>query len=271
MKIAYLGPRGTFSEEAATRFYRGRDVEFVMCDTIPDVIEAVGENRADQAIVPLENTIEGTINMTIDSLVSFEDLYIQGEYILPVSLHLLSNPGARVSDITEVWSISPIFTQCRKYIRQRQFKTVQHDSSAFAAEALKRSGRADAAAIGSRALAGLLGLELAQESIQDNPHNQTRFIIVGKGMQQAQEDRKKTMFLITPGQDQPGLLSAILNVFTALGINLSWIESRPTARKLGVYRFFLEANQYCSEEKTAKAVIILETLGHEVRVLGRFD
>ncbi|MDQ0194584.1 prephenate dehydratase [Paenibacillus wynnii] len=270
MKIAYLGPKGTFSEEAATQYFNDDEVEFYMYDTIPDVIEAIGEYKVDKAIVPLENTIEGTINMTIDSLISFDKLFIEGEFILPVSLHLLANKGTNLSEIKEVWSISPILTQCRKYIRKRNIKSLQYDSSASAAATLKNIGRIDVAAIGSRSLANILDLNIIDWNIQDNADNQTRFIIISNN-KNTDTDLKKTMFVITPGQDQPGILSSILNVFTALVINLSWIESRPTARKLGVYRFFLEANNHCSEMTIKKAVTILETLGHEVRIIGRYN
>jgi len=270
MKIAYLGPHGTFSEEAAKQYFKTAEAAFHMFDTIPDVIEAIGVHGIDKAIVPLENTIEGTINMTIDSLISCDRLFIEGEFHLPVALHLLANKEAQLSDINEVWSISPILTQCRKYIRARSIKSLQHDSSASAATALKHSGRTDAAAIGSRTLANLLGLNIVEENIQDNNHNQTRFIVLSE-TNHVVGDYKKVMFIVTPDHDQPGVLSTILNVFTALAINLSWIESRPTANKLGHYRFILEANNYCNEVTVHKAVSILETLGHEVRVLGRYD
>lgn len=270
MKVAYLGPNGTFSEEAAVQYFNNEHVDFEMYDTIPDVVEAVGESLVDKAIIPLENTIEGTINMTIDSLISYEKLYIEGEYILPVSLHLLSNEQGNLEQIKEVWSISPILTQCRKYIRKRTIKSLQYDSSASAATALKRSGRTDAAAIGSRSLAQLMNLQIIDENIQDNPNNQTRFVIVSNDVS-TETNRTKTMFVITPGEDHPGILSAILNVFTALSINLSWIESRPTATKLGVYRFFLEANNHVNEDLMARAVTIIEALGHEVRILGRYN
>lgn len=270
MKVAYLGPKGTFSEEAAFEYFKNIEVEFHMYDTIPDVIDAVGELRVDKAIVPLENTIEGTINMTIDSLISFEKLYIEGEFTLPVSLHLLSNQDSNHSEIKEVWSISPILTQCRKYIRQHHYKSIQYDSSASAATALKNSARSDVAAIGSKPLANILNLNIIEWNIQDNPDNQTRFVIVSNQLNN-EADLMKTMFVITPGQEQPGVLSSILNVFTALSINLSWIESRPTARKLGTYRFFLESNNYCSETTISKAVTILEALGHQVWIIGRYN
>ncbi|MGF7050709.1 prephenate dehydratase [Paenibacillus sp. DS2015] len=270
MKVAYLGPEGTFSEEAAIQYFSKHEVEYYMFDAIPDVIEAVGEYKVDKAIVPLENTIEGTINMTIDTLISFDTLQIEGELTLPVSLHLLANKEAKLPEINEVWSISPILTQCRKYLRKRSMKSLQYNSSASAAAALKDSERMDVAAIGSSSLANLLNLNIMDWNIQDNLDNQTRFIIISNDAL-TEGDLIKTMFVITPGQDQPGVLSSILNVFTALAINLSWIESRPTTRKLGVYRFFLEANDNCSAMTIEKAVTILETLGHEVRIIGRYS
>lgn len=270
MKVAYLGPKGTFSEEAATEYFKDVEVEFYMYNTIPDVIDAVGEFQVDKAIVPLENTIEGTINMTIDSIISFKELFIEGELILPVSLHLLANKGTIHSEIKEVWSISPILTQCRNYVKRHHIKSLQYDSSASAALAVKSCGRTDVAAIGSRSLANILNLNIIDSNIQDNPENQTRFVIISNTINN-EPDLMKTMFAITPGQEHPGVLSSILNVFTALSINLSWIESRPTTRKLGVYRFFLEANSYCNETTIKKMVNILETLGHEVRIIGRYN
>lgn len=270
MKIAYLGPNGTFSEEAAFQYFQGQDVEFYRYDSIPDVVDAAGEQKVDKAIVPLENTIEGTINMTIDSLMNFENLSIEGEFILPVSLHLLSNGEARASDISEVWSISPILTQCRKFIRERKLKGVPFDSSASAASALKESGRLDAAAIGSSSLAELLDLTMVEQNIQDHSNNHTRFVVISS-LPSQELDSAKTMYVVTPGVEQPGVLSSILNVFSALSINLSWIESRPTATKLGTYLFFLESNNACNEQIVNKAVMILETLGHKVRILGRYS
>ncbi|MNN15854.1 Prephenate dehydratase [compost metagenome] len=119
-------------------------------------------------------------------------------------------------------------------------------------------------------MAALLDLDIIDWNILDHPNNQTRFIIIS-GQMNKDGDLKKTMFVITPDQEQPGVLSAILNVFTALNINLSWIESRPTAHQLGCYRFFLEANNDCNEMTINKAKTILETLGHHVRILGRYN
>ncbi|MNN44971.1 Prephenate dehydratase [compost metagenome] len=149
-------------------------------------------------------------------------------------------------------------------------KSLQFDSSASAAQTLKSSGRLDVAAIGSESLAALLDLDIIDWNIQDHPNNQTRFIIVSE-QANTKGNFYKTMFVITPDQEQPGVLSAILNVFTALNINLSWIESRPTAHKLGNYRFFLESNNDCDEMTINKARTILETLGHHVRILGRYN
>lgn len=270
MKAACLGPKGTFSEEAALRYYHGMDIEVELYETIPDVIEAIGERKVDQAIVPLENTIEGTIKWTIDSLLQYDQLSIISEYILPVSLHLMTNQIINPSDVREVWSISPILTQCRNYIRSHQMKNVPYDSSASAAHALKISGRMDIAAIGSNGLAKLLGLNVIDSNIQDNMDNETRFIVLRNHMN-TESRLQHTMFVVTPDQDQPGVLSNILNIFSALSINLSWIESRPTTRKLGRYRFFLESTHYCNKEQVDKAIIILQTLGCEVRILGRYN
>ncbi|URN93763.1 MAG: prephenate dehydratase [Candidatus Pristimantibacillus lignocellulolyticus] len=270
MKVAYLGPNGTFSEEAAKQYFIEDEVEFFLLNTIPDVIEAVGDSTVDKAIVPLENTIEGTINMTIDSIINYTNVFIEGELILPVSLHLLTNKDINRNDIKEVWSISPILTQCRAYLRNLNVKSLQYDSSAAAAFSLKNSDRDDVAVIGSKSLAKLLNLTIIDHNIQDNLDNETRFVIISNECP-INPFAAKTLFVVTPDQDQPGVLSAILNIFSALSINLSWIESRPTTKKIGVYRFFLESNNNCSELLINKAITILDTLGHDVRIIGRYD
>lgn len=268
MKVAYLGPHGTFSEEAAHRYFKGEDVVWLMCDSVPEVLEAVGEGLAAMGIAPIENAIEGTITMTVDSLL-VHDLYIQGEAILPVSLHLLAAADTRLEDIKEVWSIPPALAQCRKYVRELKAKTKHFDSTAGAAEAIKNADRHDVAAVASEYAGNLFGLQIIQRNIEESFENQTRFIIVSKD-KIAPQRAEKTMLQVTPSDEYTGVLSTILNVFSALSINLTWIESRPTKKKLGTYQFFLEAGAGVTHPSIEKAIAVLETFGHKVNVLGSF-
>lgn len=271
MRVAYLGPQGSFSEEAAFQYFTTENVEWYMCDTILEVLEAVAELKADKGIVPIENSIEGTINITMDGLLT-NNLFIVAEVIFPVSLHLLVTEGTLLNDIREVWSIPPALAQCKEYIRASKVKSRQFDSTSSAAQAVKKQRRRDIAAIASEAAARIFDLHIAKRGIQDNRENHTRFIVVSnRNENDFKQNNNKTMMLITPCEDRSGVLSSILNVFTALSINLTWIESRPTKKKLGTYRFFIEAEIGLNDTQTSKAITILKAFGHEVNVLGSYN
>lgn len=269
MKVGYLGPKGTFSEEAALRYFSNGDVDLQMYNSIFDVIEAVEKQDVDKGIVPIENAIEGTITMTTDGLIN-HNVWIEGEAVLPVKMHLLTLEGVRVEDIREVWSIAPALAQCRDFTKEIQAEIKHYSSTAQAAESILKTGRTDAGAIASEWAAKTFGLTIAKRDIHDYKGNSTRFLIVSKE-KTIDATPSKSMLLVTPTEDRPGLLAIILNVFSSLGINLTWIESRPTKRKLGTYRFFIQAQQGLHEEDLQKAITILETYGHNVRVLGSFN
>ncbi|RDU35721.1 prephenate dehydratase [Neobacillus piezotolerans] len=272
MKVAYLGPNGSFSEEAALKTFVDSTIDWQLCGSILEVLEAVGDRKVDKGIVPIENSIEGTINITADGLLA-NNLFIESEVIFPVSLRLLVNEGVQLEDVQEVWSITPALAQCKEFIRENQVKTKEFDSTSSAAKALKEQGRIDAGAIASSAAARLFGLQIASTKVQDNGENHTRFLVVGKRSADVLpfHKRNKIMLLIAPALDQSGVLSSILNVFSALSINLTWIESRPTKKRLGTYHFFIEAETGKDEAKTGKALKILRAFGHEVQVLGSYD
>jgi prephenate dehydratase len=271
VRVAYLGPQGSFSEEAAFQYFTTDNVEWYMCDTILEVLEAVGESKADKGFVPIENSIEGTINITADGLLT-NDLFIEAEVIFPVSLHLLVAEGALLNDIREVWSISPALAQCKEYIRNTKVKSRQFDSTSSAAQAVKNEGRRDVAAVASENAARIFDLHIAKRNIQDNKENHTRFLVVSNNNDSKKNQKSdKTMMVITPCEEHSGVLSSILNVFTALSINLTWIGSRPTKKKLGTYRFFIEAEIGSNDTQISKVITILKAFGHEVDVLGIYN
>lgn len=268
IKIAYLGPSGTFSEEAALKYFAGTDVDWHMLDSIPDVLEAVSNDEVDKCIVPIENSIAGNIHMTIDGLL-LHNLFIEADVVFKVSLHLIGNYDSQIGDIRTVTSISPAINQCRQFIKERGLKIEYTDSTARAAMTVKESGKLDTAAIGSQSIAEKSGLKILQSDIQDHSANHTRFIVAGK-RHSDESEQKKTMMLITPNDEYPGVLSSILNVFSALAVNLSWIESRPTGTKLGAYRFLIETEAAVSDPRMNKAIRIIQTFGHDVHILGSY-
>jgi prephenate dehydratase len=267
-KVAYLGPKGTFSEEAAHRFFEDKNTEWFMLDSILDVLEAVSNDQVDKCIVPIENSIAGNIHMTVDGLLLY-NLSIEADLIFTVSLHLIGNFNSNIGDINTVISIAPAINQCRQYIKTHGLKVEYTDSTAKAALAIKESNTIVTAAIASKTVAQEYGLKILQSEVQDNTANHTRFIVVSKSFTDEIE-QKKTMMLITPNNEFPGVLSSILNVFSALAINLSWIESRPTGKKLGTYRFLIETEAPRNDQRMEKALKIIETFGHEVQILGSY-
>ncbi len=269
VKVAYLGPQGTFSEEAAFRYFSSNKVEWLMCESILDVLDAVKEHRVDKGLVPIENSIEGTINMTADGLL-MDEFFIEEEVILPVSLHLLTMKGVEPDQVEEVWSIPPALAQCRNYIRELRATSKHFNSTASAAKTLRDQARKDVGAIGSEWSARMFDLQVTKSNIQDHGENCTRFVLVGRHENKLTKG-KKTMLVVTPNEERPGLLAIILNVFSSLSINLTWIESRPTKKKLGTYRFFIETEKSLQEDSVRKAIAILETYGHDVLVLGSYN
>lgn len=269
MRVGYLGPKGTFSEEAAARCFRKQDVELVAFPTIIDVLEEVQSGTIDKAVVPIENTFEGSITMSVDSLAASPDLFVQGEIIMAISQHLLGLEQANFAKIKEVWSIPPALAQCRQFIRRHNLITKHFDSTVSAAQEVKKQGRTDVGAIASEWAAKQEGLKIIKSNIQDSAENHTRFVVVTKGLQLLAEPQK-TMLLIIPSQEQIGVLSNIAHVFATLNLNLSWIESRPTKTRLGTYQFYLDVEAGMEDVRMTKALAILRILDNNVRILGSY-
>lgn len=275
MKLGYLGPAGTFSHEVAMGFVErmgisGSDLALVPQATKLDVLEAVSDGNVDVGIVPIENSIGGSVPETVDGLLRYGNLFIQTEVVLPVSQNLMALPGTTVEALTEVWSHPQGIAQCRNWLHRSGCATTQFSSTAGAAKAVRDSGRSDVAAIANRAAADVFGLAILVSNLQDEAENHTRFVVVARG-NEAVQNASKTMVLLTPSEERSGVLAAILNVLAALALNLTWIESRPTKKRLGAYQFFLDVEAGMHEPRLANAVSILKILGHDVRVLGSYD
>lgn len=268
IRVAYLGPKGTFSEEAAHQFFSEQTI-WVMYESILDILEAVHNEEVDKCIVPIENSIAGNIHMTVDGLLMY-DLHIEADLIFTVSLHLIGHQDSDINRIRTISSISPAVNQCKDFIKKHGFKCMYTDSTAKAAQMVKDSNDINIAAIASKWVASEYGLKILESEIQDHSMNHTRFIVVGKSIVESAE-HKKTMILINPNNEYPGVLSSILNVFSALGINLTWIESRPTGKKLGTYRFLMESEVAQNDQRMVKAIKILETFEHQVHIVGSYS
>jgi prephenate dehydratase len=277
--FGFLGPPGTFTQEALLQVVDPESAELVYYPTVEEVIFAVERGEIARGMVPIENSVEGTVNATIDALgFETEGLLIEREVILAVRLHLLARPGTTLAALEEVYSMPHATAQCRRWLRDNlpHAKIVAANSTAEAAGrvAYEKPG---AAAIGPNLAAQLFGLEVVARDVTDHPEAETRFVVVGRE-EAARTGRDKTSLIAFIAEDKPGALLEILEEFSNRGINLTKLESRPTKRVLGEYCFFIDLEGHAADENVASAMAVLEprlarlrNLGSYPRALGRLD
>jgi len=277
--FGFLGPPGTFTQEALLQVVDPEQAELVYYPTIEDVIAAVASGEVGRGMVPIENSVEGTVNASIDALgFDTEGLLIEREVILPVRMHLLARPGIKVADVEQVYSMPHATAQCRHWLREHlpNAKIVAANSTAEAAGRVAYE-KASAAAIGPNLAAQLFGLEVIARDVTDHAEAETRFVVVGRNAT-APSGRDKTSLVVFIAEDKPGALREILEEFAERNINLTKLESRPTKRVLGEYCFFIDLEGHQSDELIADAlekleprVARLKSLGSYPRAVGRLD
>jgi len=269
LKIGYLGPEGTFSHEALLKYYKGTNYEAVSFPTIPDILISVEKELIDEAVVPIENSIEGSVNATMDMIALEVDLIIRGELIIPIREHLLVKKGSDISKIRHILSHPQPLGQCRRYLKENlpYAETRPVLSSAAAAEEVSRSS-GELAAIGSFAAAKSYNLDIAATDIQDSDNNLTRFIIVGRSYADRTGMDKTSIVFST--EDKPGSLYSILGIFNLWGINLSRIESRPAKNKLGRYIFFVDLIGHSEDEDMRDALTMVKRKTSFFKFLGSY-
>lgn len=269
IRVAYLGPEGSFSEEAArAQFADG--AEYVGFPDIPAVISALGHKLVGAAVVPIENSIEGSINVTVDHLIHTEDAPpIVAELNLPVRHHLVARPGTTLSQIERVVSIPAAVAQCRGYLQEHlpQVQVLAALSTSAAVQSLVHSS--NIAAIGNERAARLYGMEIVAEDIQDASDNVTRFVTLGDATPPA-TGRDKTSIACSISEDRPGSLMAILKEFADRGINLTKIESRPTRGGLGKYFFLIDLEGHQSDATVVDALSGVRDQALKLLVLGSY-
>lgn len=270
-RVAFLGPHGTFTEEAMLTQADLAEEEHVPERAVPDVITAVERGDADLGVVPIENSIEGAVTVTLDSLAFDTDLLIQREVVLPVALNLLAKQGTKRGDIATVMSHPQATAQCRMWLADKLSKASIEaaNSTAEAVEKVARSKRADIAAIGTAHAGQIYGLRALAKDVEDHPENETRFVVIGHGVP-APTGHDKTSIVCFQSQDRPGSLLAILQEFAARAINLTKLESRPTKRGLGDYCFFIDLEGHVTDEVVADCLRNLVAKQAEVKFLGSY-
>lgn len=269
MTVAFLGPEGTFTAAAADQVAPG--VDRLALPTIPDVVDAVRDGTADVGVVPIENSIEGAVNLTLDTLAFGESgVYIRGETTVAISMNLLVQPGTTLAEVKEVRSHPMALPQCRDWLHAHLpgIQLVTSGSTARAAEEVAE-GDGTLAALGPLNAGQRVGLEVLAADIHDREGNTTRFVVLGRRMH-APTGADKTSMVVFLGEDRPGLLMRVLDEFALRNINLTKIESRPTKQALGEYCIFIDAIGHVSEARMAEALRSVHRHVDEVRVLGTY-
>ncbi|MCE9621160.1 MAG: prephenate dehydratase [Actinomycetia bacterium] len=272
-RVGFLGPLGTFTEQALLTQPDLAAAEHVLFRTMPDVLDAVESGAVDLGFVAIENSIEGTVNLTQDELAFNHNLLIQREVVLNIEHCLMAKPGTALADVKVVLSIPIASAQCHTYLRTQvgQAELRASNSTAEAAQMVAEELGPGTAAIAPRASAALYGLEILAADIADHPGNQTRFVLVAKEGIPAPTGHDITALVIYQRADEPGSLISILQEFAARRINLSNLLSRPTKDGgLGDYCFVIYADGHVADELVADTMRSLHSKQGRVKFLGSY-
>ncbi|GAH62739.1 unnamed protein product, partial [marine sediment metagenome] len=257
VKIAYLGPQGTFTEEALNKYISSTksedEIEKIPCATMQEVIKSVDRGEAAEGIVPIENSLEGSVNITLDFLTFESEAKIIREITIPIRHSLIGKEKISTSKIQRIISHPHATAQCKNYI-STYLKNAEIIAANSTAEAIKMLQEADdgIAAIGTETAARLYGLEIIEKDIEDNKDNKTRFIFLGNSIQ-AKTGKDRTSIVCFLKEDRPGSLFNILKEFAERNINLTRLESRPAKKDLGDYVFLIDMDGHLHDREILRA------------------
>jgi 3-deoxy-7-phosphoheptulonate synthase len=266
-RAAFLGELGTFSHKACTQYF-GTEVKAVPMASFKRIFEAVKGGEVDFGIVPLENSLSGSIHENYDHLLEY-DLRIIGEITLRIMHHLVVCPEGKIEDIRRVFSHPQVFQQCRQFLDQHQeWELVSANDTAAAVRHIKQGGLATDAAIASKEAARIHGMAVIQEAIETNPRNYTRFVVISTGPLENGPRRKSSLIYSTG--NQPGALYETLKVFAEKGINLVKLESRPIHGKPWEYMFYVDIEADIESASFKPVLDELENKTDYLRILGSY-
>jgi prephenate dehydratase len=268
VRRAFLGPAGTFTEEALLSLGT-EGVEPVPCATIGEVFAAVASGDCTDGVVPIENSVEGSVNETLDALAFDHELQITAEVVRDIHHALVVAPGVRLEDVTAIVSKPEATAQARAWLSANLPGRAAVAANSTA-EAVRRAvAEPGLAAIGTTLAANLYGATVLQEAIEDYAGNQTRFVVVGRGTRE-RTGHDKTSLALFMQRNKPGALLMILSEFAYGQIDLTKIQSRPTKRQLGQYMFFVDLEGHVTDPHVALALECLRLKLREVKVLGSY-
>ena len=277
LRYAYLGPSGTFTEAALRKVADPATDEFLPMTDVATALEAVRDGRADRAVVPIENSVEGGVSATLDALSSGVPLVVVGEALVTVEFVLVGRPGTVLADVRGVSTHPHAWAQCRKWMTANLSGAVHVPATSTAAAGARLAESDDGAplcfeaAITAPLTAEQYGLEVLASRIGDSPDAVTRFVVVSRpGRIPPRTGADKTTLMVHLPDNEAGALLTMLEQFAARGVNLSRIESRPAGDSLGRYSFSIDAEGHIDDERVAATLIGLHRVCPLVRFLGSY-
>ncbi len=268
-RIAFLGPAGTFTEQAAITY--DPEASYLARPSVEEAVRAMLRNEADEAVVPMENSHQGSVTATLDLLIRESRLFIRSELVLSISHSLLSSADVELTDLKVVYSHPQALAQCRNYLQENlpNAQPMASLSTAAAVEELEASA-VPAAAIAAERASSIYGIPVVARGIEDNPNNVTRFVALGRSDSEP-TGNDKTSLCWSHQEDLPGLLYGVLKEFSDRRINLTKIESRPTQESLGRYYFLADVEGHRKDTRIADALSAVRSQrGTSLRVLGSY-
>lgn len=265
MIVAIQGQAGSFHEQVAVQWY-GEGIDILPCTTFSDVFRAFEDGEADAIVTAVENTIYGSINQ-VYQLIEDCSAPIIGEVKLAIDQMLITQPGTRLEDITEVYSHPVALAQCRGYIEKNlpDAEVIEYFDTAGAVEYIRDNTHGNAAAIAGEQAAALYGLPIVARAIQDDAHNITRFLVLEN--RETDPDASRASLVVTTSH-RPGALVEVLQLFASRDINLAKLQSQPIAGKPFTYKFFIVVD--CAGERLREVIRDIEASDHEVTLLGEY-
>jgi prephenate dehydratase len=279
LEYGYLGPPGTFSEQAISTYCKKHGGKTKSFASIRDIVKAVINDEADLGLLPLENSLEGSVNLSLDLLYQYSELKLYREIILPISHYLFVQIGVKKEDIKEIYSHPQAIAQSGDYLAEefKNAKIIYTDSTAAAAEKVKESK--DRAAVGSIRLADIYDLEIIGKNLQGDLPNSTRFVLTAKKdknfstnnhLGKFAESDFKTSIICAPEVNEAGVLYRMLGKFAEENIDLTRIESRPSRQRLGEYIFYIDLKACICDEHLNSALAKVENMSSYFRLLGSY-
>jgi prephenate dehydratase len=267
-RLAFLGPSGTYSEQAALNY--DSEADLVPCASVPAVVAAVDSGGAEEGVVPIENSLEGPVTGTVDLLIHESELMIRHELVLEIEHCLLVQPGTGRDRIQVVYSHPQALAQCRSFLAESlpDAQVVASLSTSAAVEQM-RTSELVAAAIANQRSATIYGAEILDRGIQDDPNNQTRFVVLAP-TDHPPTGADKTSICFDFDADAPGILYTVLGELSTRNINLTKIESRPTRQSLGRYIFLVDLEGHREDTAVKEALEGVQSQVSLFKVFGSY-